>query len=95
MDIYTSLVPHLSEASLPTPPPSAEAPPDLTKVALSLRTGVFLDNVPIGSSFGKVLTQPKSSYSRGSQVSVKFQGANPRVSTKLGAADSVLTKFTE
>lgn len=80
MDIYTKLVPYLSESSTTTPP-STSAPPDLTKNAFSLRTGVVLDNVPIGSSFGKVLTQPNASYSRGSQVKVKFQGANPRVST--------------
>jgi neutral ceramidase len=94
LDIYSKLVPQLSESST-TAPPSAPAPPDLTKNALSLRTGVVLDNVPIGSSFGKVLTQPNPSYSRGLQVTVKFQGANPRVSAILAAADSELTKFTE
>jgi neutral ceramidase len=85
MDIYSKLVPYLSESST-TAPPAAAAPPDLTKNPLSLRTGVILDNVPIGSSFGKVLTQPNASYSRGSQVKVKFQGANPRVSTNLASA---------
>ena len=85
MDIYGKLVPYLSESSTTTKPPSAQAPPDITKIALSLRTKVVLDNVPIGSSFGKVLTRPNTSYSRGSQVNVKFQGANPRVSTTPAA----------
>ncbi len=93
-DIYTKLVPHLSESPTPAPP-SAPAPPDLTKNPLTLRTGVLLDNVPFGSSFGKVLTQPNPSYSRGSQVTVKFQGANPRVSIIKAVAESELTKFTE
>jgi len=95
MDVYTKLVPYLSESSPTTPPPSAQAPPDITKIALSLRTGVVLDNVPIGSRFGKVLTQPNASYSRGSRVNVKFQGANPRVNMTLAVADSELTRFTE
>ena len=95
MDIYTKLVPYLSELSPTTAPPSAQAPPDITRSALSLRTGVVLDNVPIGSSFGKILTQPNASYSRGSQVNVRFQGANPRVSMTSAAAAPELTKFTE
>jgi len=94
MDIYTGLVPYLSESST-TAPPDAPAPPDLTKIAFTTRTGVFFDNVPIGSSFGKVLTQPNASYSRGSQVRVKFQGANPRVSIIKTTPDSELTRFTE
>ena len=87
MDIYSNLVPYLSESSNAAPP-SAGAPPNLTQGALSMRTGIVLDNVPGGSSFGKVLTQPNASYYRGSQVSVKFQGANPRVSTNWAAVDS-------
>jgi neutral ceramidase len=39
-----------------------------------------MDNVPIGSKFGKVLAQPNGSYSKGTQASVRFQGATPRVS---------------
>lgn len=38
-----------------------------------------MDNAPLGKSFGTVLTGPSTSYSKGSTVSVSFQGATPRV----------------
>lgn len=44
-----------------------------------VQTKVVLDNTPIGSSFGKVLSQP-SSCSKGSTVVTRFQAAVPRVS---------------
>ncbi|KAG8750799.1 hypothetical protein FRC14_000216 [Serendipita sp. 396] len=87
-DIYSNLVGYLADSSTTTPSPGT-APPDLTQNPLSLRTGVVLDNVPLGSSFGKVLTQPSASYAKGKQVSVRFQGASPRNNLRL--QDTFLT----
>lgn len=82
INIYGDMLGYISDAPR-APPSQAGAPPDLTKNPLSLRTGVVLDNVPIGSSFGKVLTAPSGSYSKGSTVTVKFQGATPRNNLRL------------
>ena len=49
-NIYTNFLHYLSESSTDPVPPSAQAPPDLMKIAPSLRTGVVLDDLPIGSS---------------------------------------------
>lgn len=89
-NLYTGLVDYLADgvtASAPTGP----VPEDLTKKAISLQTGVVLDGVPIGKSFGSVLTNVNTSaaYSRGQQVLVKFQAANPRNDLRLG--DTFLT----
>ncbi|CAG8677203.1 13663_t:CDS:2, partial [Acaulospora colombiana] len=82
IDIYSNLVTYLSDSSTTTPSPGTP-PPDLTGNPLSLRTGVVMDNAPIGSKFGKVLAQPSGSYTKGSQASVRFQGATPRNNLRL------------
>lgn len=66
--------------SSPSPGPS---PPDNRDSSLSFITGVVYDAAPIGSSFGKVLQKPDSSYSLGAVVNVTFQGANPRNNLRL------------
>ncbi len=46
-----------SELSTNTAPPSTQAPPDLMKIALSRRTGVVLDNVPISQALTNLKDQ--------------------------------------
>ncbi|CAM1501953.1 Fc.00g039370.m01.CDS01 [Cosmosporella sp. VM-42] len=64
-------------------PDQGPLPPDNSDNSLSFIPGVVVDNPPIGSSFGKVVTQPKSTYTLGAIVSVTFTGANPRNNLRL------------
>lgn len=82
IDIHSNLVRYLADSST-TAPASGTAPPDLTQNPLSIRAGITLDNTPIGKQFGQVLTGPSASYSKGSTVSVRFQGASPRNNFRL------------
>ncbi|KAG8698106.1 hypothetical protein FRC09_007432, partial [Ceratobasidium sp. 395] len=89
-NLYTSLVSYLADGAT-TSPPTGPVPEDLTKKAISLQPGVVLDAVPIGKSFGSVLTNVITSapYARGQRVSVVFQAANPRNNLRL--EDTFLT----
>lgn len=78
MDIYQKLTPYIGQTVPSSQPPNADAPPDLTKGALSLQTGVVMDGTPSGKKFGDVLVDVKPSYSAGQTVLATFQGANPR-----------------
>ncbi|TRM69784.1 Neutral/alkaline nonlysosomal ceramidase [Schizophyllum amplum] len=79
---YSSLVSYLADDASGTPE-TDEAPPDLTKSAISLQTGVVFDSAGIGRNFGDVLADVGSSYSAGDTVSVQFVGANPRNNLRL------------
>ncbi|KAH8097107.1 Neutral/alkaline nonlysosomal ceramidase [Cristinia sonorae] len=81
---YTSLVSFLSPSasgSPPSDPPSA----DQTKKAISLQTGVILDNAPIGQKFGQVIADvvTNAPYHVGDTVVAQFVGANPRNNLRL------------
>ncbi len=52
-------------------------PPDVTAQAVDFTTKVAFDDMPLGKSFGAVLTPPNASYARGDLVSVQFWGAHP------------------
>ncbi|KAI0692157.1 Neutral/alkaline nonlysosomal ceramidase [Cytidiella melzeri] len=84
IDKYSSLVPYLSPSSTGTPP-SDPAPEDQTSKAISLRTGVIVDNAPIGKKFGDVLidVNTASAYQAGETVFAQFVGANPRNNFRL------------
>ncbi|KAK2590863.1 hypothetical protein QQS21_011455 [Conoideocrella luteorostrata] len=81
LDAYINLtlsnLHYLRPDSTSTPDQGVPAPDNRGKM-LSFITGVVVDNVPIGSSFGNVVHQPDPSYTVGSVVNVTFQGANPR-----------------
>ncbi|QRV98228.1 hypothetical protein RhiJN_26247 [Ceratobasidium sp. AG-Ba] len=82
-NLYTGLVGYLADGANDSPP-VGPVPEDLTKKAISLQTGVVFDAVPIGKSFGSVLTDVNSSaYTRGQRVSAVFQAANPRNNLRL------------
>jgi len=86
IDKYSSLVSYLADNATPGKvPPSDPAPPDLTSVAISLRTGVVFDSPGIGHKFGDVLIDvpASSTFSAGQTVSAAFVGANPRNNFRL------------
>ncbi|KAF7554387.1 hypothetical protein G7046_g6840 [Stylonectria norvegica] len=64
-------------------PDQGTPPPDNRDESLSFIPGVVYDNPRLGGSFGKVLNQPKSTYSLGAVVNATFQGANPRNNLRL------------
>ncbi|GJJ09910.1 hypothetical protein Clacol_004134 [Clathrus columnatus] len=83
MDIYSKLTGFIADDASGSPP-SAPAPPDLTKDAISLQLPVVFDAAPFGKSFGQVLSDVQSTpYSVNQTVSVQFVGANPRNNLRL------------
>lgn len=82
INLTVSAAHHLAPdaSSSPAPGPS---PPDNRQNSLSFITGVVQDNPPIGSAFGKVVTQPAASYARGATARAVFVGANPRNNLRL------------
>ncbi|TDL22967.1 Neutral/alkaline nonlysosomal ceramidase [Rickenella mellea] len=83
IDKYTSLVPFLAPSATGTPP--SDAPPaEQTSKAISLQTGVVLDNPTTGKKFGDVLVDvAKTPFTAGQNVSAQFVGANPRNNLRL------------
>ncbi|KAI8869991.1 Neutral/alkaline nonlysosomal ceramidase [Ramicandelaber brevisporus] len=63
-----------------TPPQGPAIPPAGT---MSLQAPIVWDAPPLFKDFGDVLTQPKSSYSRGDNVVVEFVSGNPRNDVQL------------
>ena len=53
MDLCTNFLRYPPESSTKGAPPPTQVPPDLMKIALSRRTGVVLDNVPIIQALGR------------------------------------------
>ncbi|PNH71069.1 hypothetical protein VD0001_g6472 [Verticillium dahliae] len=86
LDAYINLtisnLQHLAPGAT-TLPPAGPAPPDNRANSLNFNTGVVTDGAPAGRAFGAVITAPSASYARGSEVVVKFQGANPRNDLRL------------
>ncbi len=64
-------------------PPSGPLPPNNVDKSISLITGVVYDSPHIGTNYGDVMAQPKSSYTVGSVVNATFVGANPRNNLRL------------
>lgn len=64
-------------------PAQGPPPPDNRDKSLSFITGVVRDGVPLGKSFGAVVTQPSATYAVGDVVKATFQGANPRNNLRL------------
>ncbi|KAF2438292.1 Neutral/alkaline nonlysosomal ceramidase [Karstenula rhodostoma CBS 690.94] len=72
--------------------PAGPTPPDNRNRSISLITGVVYDGAGIGSSFGKVLTDVSSTYTRGAKVVAIFQGANPRNNLRLEGTFTAIEK---
>lgn len=82
--LSTSNVKYLKAGTTPSPP-AGPAAPNYADSSLSFITGVVYDGVPIGSSYGQVITAPKATYALSSSpvVAVSFWGANPRNNLRL------------
>jgi len=85
-------LPYLSPTASGSPPPGP-SPPDNRAKSLSFITGVVLDAVPPGKSFGQVLKQPPASAARGTVVSATFQAANPRNNLRLEGTFAAVEKL--
>ncbi|KAK3316316.1 Neutral/alkaline nonlysosomal ceramidase [Apodospora peruviana] len=83
---------YLAPSATGSPPPGP-SPPDNRANSLSFITGVVQDSAPIGSSFGSVTAQPKSSYARGAVVNATFVGANPRNNLRLEGTYAAVEKL--
>jgi len=79
----TSNIKYLSASDVAGAIPAGVSPIINVDKAISLIASVPMDMVPSGKKFGDVLAQPKATYQKGEQVSVKFQGANPRNNLRL------------
>jgi len=75
-------LPYLAPSATSSPPPGP-SPPDNRKNSLNFITGVVVDGVPPGQSFGQCLVQPKAQYQLGEIVTAKFAAANPRNNLRL------------
>ncbi|KAK3350110.1 Neutral/alkaline nonlysosomal ceramidase [Lasiosphaeria hispida] len=84
-------LPFLAPGATGAPAPGP-TPPDNRKSSLSFITGVVVDGVPAGSSFGQVTAQPKASYVRGAVVNATFMGANPRNNLRLEGTYAAVEK---
>ena len=82
INLTISNIKYLSSDST-TGPAQGTLPPDNRKTSLSFISPVVQANPPIGKSFGDVVTQPKSSYSRGDVINATFVAANPRNNLRL------------
>lgn len=92
INLTLKALPYLSPTASGSPPPGPN-PPDNRANSLSFITGVVLDSTPIGQSFGGMITQPQSSYSRGAVVSATFTGANPRNNLRLEGTFAAVEKL--
>ncbi|KAK4694103.1 neutral ceramidase, partial [Lecanoromycetidae sp. Uapishka_2] len=82
IEITRSYLPYLGSGSTSSPPPGPE-PPIYTNESMSFITGVAFDRAPFFKSFGEILTDVESSYTRGTIAKVSFVGANPRNDLRL------------
>ncbi|GJJ12006.1 hypothetical protein Clacol_006244 [Clathrus columnatus] len=93
IDIYSKLTGFIADNASGSPP-SAPAPPDLTKKAMSLQSPVIFDAAPFGKGFGQVLSDVQSQpYSVNQTVSVQFVGANPRNNLRLEGTFLTVEQF--
>ncbi|KAK3504075.1 Neutral/alkaline nonlysosomal ceramidase [Neurospora crassa] len=92
INLTLSALPYLSPSSTSSPPPGP-SPPDNRDSSLSFITGVVYDGAPSSKPFGTCITQPSSSYTRGSVVTAVFQGANPRNNLRLEGTYAAVEKL--
>ncbi|KAK1774462.1 Neutral/alkaline nonlysosomal ceramidase [Copromyces sp. CBS 386.78] len=92
INLTLSALPYLSPSSTSSPPPGP-SPPDNRENSLSFIAGVVYDGAPPSKPFGTCITQPSSSYTRGSVISAVFQGANPRNNLRLEGTYAAVEKL--
>jgi neutral ceramidase len=82
INLTVSNMGYLSSTST-TQPPTGPFPPNNVDNSLDFISPVVYDNPPFFQSFGDVLTQPGTSYTRGDVITAVFVGANPRNNLRL------------
>ncbi|OCK83172.1 Neutral/alkaline nonlysosomal ceramidase [Lepidopterella palustris CBS 459.81] len=75
-------LPYLSDTSTDSSP-FGPFPPNNVNRSLSFITGVVFDAAPLFKSFGDVIIEVSTTYTRGAIVSATFVGANPRNNLRL------------
>ncbi|KAK9767428.1 hypothetical protein K7432_002787 [Basidiobolus ranarum] len=87
---YIQLYQEMATAMIQNKPViSLISPPDLTRNAINLQSGVLLDTAPIGKKFGDVLNNVNETYQLGETVSVEFAGGHPK--NKVTLEETFLT----
>ncbi|CAG2115002.1 unnamed protein product [Medioppia subpectinata] len=89
---FTYLANNMAKQTRVTPGPVF---PNLLKDEITLKPGVVLDAPKIGHKFGDVLTNPKDTYHKESEVKVTFVGAHPRNNAKLDSTYLTVEKLNE
>lgn len=79
LEAWQQNVDHLTEALINDQPVEpGPTPRDLSQNQVSLVTGVWFDNMPLGKKFGDVEAQPKDNYANGEQAKAVFWSAHPK-----------------
>ena len=94
INLTLSYLPYLSFKST-SPPKPGPPPPININNSLSFITGVVFDGTPFFKSFGDVLDDVGPSHQRGSSVSARFVGANPRNDLRLESTYAAVEKLSE
>lgn len=99
INLTLTYLPYLGSASdiakLPDIP-AGPSPPINTNRSLSFIAGVVYDQVPIGKSFGDVISNPsRGPYKPGDTVSTTFVGANPRNNLRQESTFAAIERKTE
>ena len=79
--LSTSSIGYLKEGA--GQPAQGVLPPNNVNNSLSFITGVVYDSPHLFTSYGDVMTQPKTNYTIGDVVNATFVGANPRNNLRL------------
>ncbi|KAJ1326427.1 neutral ceramidase [Microdochium nivale] len=93
INITLSYMGYLGSSSNATPPPRGPEPPNNSNRSLNFISPVVQDAPPLFKSFGDVLEDVEPMYKKGSQVKVRFVGANPRNNLRLEESYAVVEKL--
>jgi neutral ceramidase len=77
-DAYLQLFEGLAIAMAGKQPVPPGVPPLPLDNQIELQTGVVMDEVPLGDTFGQVIEQPPTAVQRGGIVAVLFRGSHPK-----------------
>ncbi|KAI1443275.1 Neutral/alkaline nonlysosomal ceramidase [Annulohypoxylon stygium] len=93
INVTLSWIPYLSSSASSRPPVGPE-PPDNSNRSLSFIPQVIHDSPPLFKHFGQVKQDVDETYRKGTSVTAKFVGANPRNNLRLERSYAVVEKLT-
>ncbi|KAI2470957.1 Neutral/alkaline nonlysosomal ceramidase [Annulohypoxylon bovei var. microspora] len=93
INVTLSWIPYLSSSASSRPPIGPE-PPDNSNRSLSFIPSVIHDSPPLFKKFGQVKQDVEETYQKGSSVTTKFVGANPRNNLRLERSYAVVERLT-